>query len=188
MWNGGYHLLVQAQEKKEVLRVLNCNDKSEEFGLSLTQEEAKELMVCRRETLKEQRRVEFGEGILPQLIEAFCDSQYIEQAEYVATLEELQSIFYLYKNESADMLTDEELITFMREQFEGVCYGSVEYLSETCLARFAQGIRGGNREYTKSKQGDEYGTNAREGAYERLSEETHWDRELYFDALEKLND
>lgn len=45
-----------------------CNEKTETFGLSLTEQEAQELVVCRNESLKKYRRVEFGNGILDKLI------------------------------------------------------------------------------------------------------------------------
>lgn len=65
----------------------------------------------------------------------------------------------------------------MREQFEEVCYGSVEYLEETCLERFARAVRAGYRRYVR-RQGH--------GEYERLSEEMRWDKELYLLSLKDL--
>ena len=62
----------------------------------------------------------FGEGILPQLIFVFCDSQYIDQNNYVETLKAAAGDFYLYKNEMLDEITDAELLEFMKEQFETV--------------------------------------------------------------------
>ena len=53
----------------------------------------------------------------------------------------LQESFYLYKNESLDELTDDELLEFMKEAFDGRCQGSLEYLEETVLEEFARNIR-----------------------------------------------
>ena len=105
-------------EKNQLQKVMETNKKTEQFGLELTQEDAKLLVEARGEELKRQKRVEFGEGILPKIIFAFCDSSYIMQDSYVETLCRLQEIFYLFKNESMDLLTDDELLDFMREQFE----------------------------------------------------------------------
>ena len=85
--------------------------------------------------------VEFGKGVLEKLIYAFCDSSYIYQENYVDTLSRLQDIFYLYKNESMDELTDDELIEYMRKTFDETCHGSLDYLEETCLEEFARNIR-----------------------------------------------
>ena len=109
------------------------NEKTQKFGLVLAVEDAKMLVERRRETLQEQQRVEFGEGILPKLIFAFCDSAYICQNNYADTLMRLQEIFYLYKNESMDELTDDELLEYMKRAFDGECEGSLEYLEETVL-------------------------------------------------------
>ena len=100
----------QLSEKNEITAVLNTNQYTERFGLVLSEEEAKLLVQERFESLKEQQRVEFGKGILDKLIYAFCDSAYIFQDNYVDAITRLQEIFYLYKNESMDELTDDELI------------------------------------------------------------------------------
>lgn len=81
------------------------------------------------------------------MIYAFCDSDYIDQENYAETLARLQEIFYLYKNESMDDLTDDELIDFMREAFDKECRGSLEYLEETCLEQFAREIRSNTRKF-----------------------------------------
>lgn len=121
--------------------IAEMNETTQKFGLVLTVEDAKMLVERRRETLQEQQRVEFGEGILPKLIFAFCDSAYICQNNYADTLMRLQEIFYLYKNESMDELTDDELLEYMKRAFDGECEGSLEYLEETVLEEFARDIR-----------------------------------------------
>ena len=37
-----------------------------------------------------------------------------------------------------DELTDDELLTFMKEQFDTVCFGDTDYLGDTCLEIFSQ--------------------------------------------------
>lgn len=81
-------------------------------------------MLARREIVKKQERVEFGEGILPKLIAVFCDSCYINQENYEELIEELLDTFFLFKREAEEQLTDDELLAFMREQFDKVCFGS----------------------------------------------------------------
>lgn len=134
-------LLELLSGSKQMEQVIHMNQKTEKFGLVLTEEEAKILVERRKENLREQQRVEFGEGILPKLIFVFCDSPYIFQENYVDTISRLQEIFYLYKNESMDELTDDELLDFMKNAFDGECEGSLEYLEETVLEEFARKIR-----------------------------------------------
>lgn len=125
----------------QLQKVVSCNQYSEKFGVRLTEEEAKVLLLARKDSLKEQERIEFGDGILPKIIVAFCDSPFIYQDNYVATLEALQNIFYLYKNESLDELTDDELLEYMKDHFDGECQGSLDYLEDTSLERFARNVR-----------------------------------------------
>lgn len=172
-----FQKLQALQARKEQLKILSCNEATQEFGLSLTDDEAGQLMECRNETLREQKRVEIGESVLPKLIMVFCDSPYLEQDGYAEALMELQDVFFLFKNESMDEVTDDELLEFMREQFDDVCYGSAEYLSSTCLERFSRAVRAGYRGYQRS-QG--------KGEYTQFSQEMRWDRELYWEAMSEL--
>ena len=63
-----YEIMLATRQKQELERVLECNQKTEKFGLVLSQEEAKQLMEARKNALINNQRVEFGEGILPKII------------------------------------------------------------------------------------------------------------------------
>jgi len=140
-------MLTLLSEKNQLQKVLNCNELTEKFGLTLTEENVKGLLEKRKENLREQQRVEFGEGILPKLIFAFCDSSYLYQSNYVEVLMQLQEVFYQYKNETLDELTDDELLEEMKLAFDGECAGSVEYLQETILDKVARDVRELQSEY-----------------------------------------
>lgn len=163
--------------KNSPVEVLKTNQVTEQFGLTLTEEDAKLIMKERTNVLREQRRVEFGEGIVPKIIYEFCDSDYIDQNNYVETILRLQEIFYLYKNEMRDEVSDSELLHFMKEQFETVCFGDPGYLEGTCLADFAQAVRAGYNGYRHS---DGY------GEYKKFDEVTRWDEKLYYEVLKDL--
>ena len=91
-----------------------------QYGLpeTLSQEDAQLVLEGRKEELKVQKRVEFGEGITSRIIYEFCDSDFIDQNNYVSTLIRLQEIFFMFKNEMQDEITDDELLHLMKEQFE----------------------------------------------------------------------
>ena len=170
--------LLELTKRKEELALLSAmNQKTERFGLVLREADIKELAECRNQSLKKYGRVEFGRGILDQLIYVFCESQYISQHNYLSSLERLQDVFYEFKNAALDQMTDDEVLTFMREQFETVCAGDLDYLEETCLEVFTAAVRAGYRGYTAS------GGN---GEYEQFDEVTRWDKELYLQALREL--
>ncbi len=167
LWNGQTYL-VQVRE---------TNRYTEQFGLTLSETDTELLLEEKNRVLKAEQRVEFGQSILPQIIYAFCDSSFLSQNNYVETLARLQEMFYLYKNEMQDEITDGELIHFMKEQFETVCYGDLDYLEGTCLDIFAQAIRAGYRGYQKT-QGY--------GEFEQFDIVPRWDKELYLAALREL--
>lgn len=169
--------MVLLQKQNQLAKVMETNQLTARYGLVLSEQDAELLVEERSHVLREERRVEFGAGILPIIIEQFCDSDFIDQQNYVDTLIRLQEIFYLYKNEMQDEISDEELLHFMREQFEDVCFGDLGYLEGTCLRIFAEAIRAGYRGYQAS-QGY--------GEYSRFDEVKRWDRELYLEALNNL--
>lgn len=119
-----------------------CNVLTEGYGLTLSHAQALALAQRRVEALRATDRVEFGEGILKKLIFAFRSSPYLCQQNYEETLGELQDIFYHFKNESGESLTDDELIEFMRTTFDGKAQGSLEYLAGTALDRLCRELRG----------------------------------------------
>ncbi len=138
---------LKLSEQNQMNLIRTTNEYTNQFGLCLTDDDIQDLLIRRRECLSEQQRVEFGTGILDKIIFAFCDSNYIYQDNYVESIARLQNIFYLYKNESMDELTDEELITMMRNAFDDECQGSLEYLEETYLDQFARNIRARTRRF-----------------------------------------
>lgn len=165
------------QQKNQLGKVLASNEASARFGLYLTEEDAGRILKERTNTLRAKQRVEFGESIVPRIIYEFCDSAYISQDDYVETLIRLQEIFFLYKNETEDRMTDDELLHLMKEQFELICFGDLDYLEQTCLLHFAQAVRMGYGGYQASEGRGEYG---------KFDEVTRWDYELYFEALKAL--
>ncbi len=158
-------------------KVIETNAYTKKYGLVLNQEEAEILISERKNSLKEQKRVELGQSVLPKIIYEFCDSAYINQENYLETLIRIQEIFFLFKNEMLDELTDDELLHFMKEQFNTICYGDLDYLEGTCLDVFAQAIRAGYRGY---KETEGY------GEYKKFDEVQRWDRELYVETLREL--
>lgn len=165
------------QRQNQLARVLETNQRTECYGLTLSEEEAGLILEERGRALKEQKRVEFGEGILPKIIDEFCDSAYLDQEHYVEILIRLQDIFYLYKNEMMDEITDDELLHFMKEQYEEICFGDLDYLESTCLSNFAQAIRAGYSGFRASDGRNGYG---------QFDEVTRWDHELYMETLREL--
>ncbi len=134
--------LVNVRALKEVLV---CNDLTSRYGLSLTKMQALELIKIRGDSLRANGRIEFGGGIIDKIIKVFCDSDYLSQENYAETLGELLEIFYYYKNEALDDLSDDELIDLMKNYFDGTCAGSLELLRNRELDKEARDIRRGHQ-------------------------------------------
>jgi hypothetical protein len=125
-----------------------CNRLSAPYGLVLSAQQLQTLTQCRFAALKAAGRVDLGGGILPALIAAFCDSPYLAPATYEADLAALQEMFYTFKTDCRERMSDDELLHAMRLLFDGRAQGSLEYLAGATpelLADAAQGIlpRGG---------------------------------------------
>lgn len=123
------HFLAEAAKNE----IRECNTFCERFGLSLSEEEIAGLVESRARALRSAGRVEFGGGILPKLIFAFCDSPFVDRDTFAELLTELQEAFYYYKSEAMDRLSDDEIIEYMEQVFNGPAQGSMEYLSGTSL-------------------------------------------------------
>ena len=169
--------MILLQEQNQLRKVIKTNESTERFGLCLTEQDAKLILEERKNSLAEQKRIEFGEGIATKIIYEFCDSDYIHQSNYVDTIIRLQEIFYLYKNEMQDEITDDELLHLMKEQLENLCFGDLDYLESTCLYNFAEAIRAG---YSGYKGSDGY------GEYSKFDDVKRWDYELYLETLKEL--
>ena len=135
--------LQKMSEQYQVNQIMKTNEESKENGLTLTEEEATALVAARGDTLREERRVEFGDSISPKLIRTFADSSFINQEDYAEIIARLQEIFFLYKNESMDMVSDDELLGIMKNAFENESGGDLEYLEGTALEAFARSVRAG---------------------------------------------
>ena len=129
-----FPMLQQAQKTAMAEALRKTNSLSEKFGLSLSESQIASLTKARVSSLLETGRVEAGEGVLPKLIYAFCDSPFIFRDEYCQTLAALQDLFYTFRNELEDALTDDELILAMQRLFNGPAQGSLEYLENVTVS------------------------------------------------------
>lgn len=153
-------LLIQRQAVEEIEK---CNEFTSNFGLILSHAEVVELVETRKIALKSNGRIEFGGGAIDKIIREFCDSPYISAYNYADTIHQLTEIFYFYKNETLDLISDDDLIKFMKDSFDGKCQGSMDLLSERELAKMSRNLRYGyapdyseDMEYDEEDEDEEY--------------------------------
>lgn len=116
------------ENSDSVSSILSCNDILESHGLQISAQQALELAKGCQASIRESRRIEFQEGITAELLRVFCDSPYLSQRELADTIMDLTDLFYTLKNDTCDQIPDTELISFMKEAFDGECHGSMELL------------------------------------------------------------
>lgn len=143
--------------KNEMREILNCNDFSKEYGLILSKEQVLDIINTKNNSLKDNGRVEFDKSVISLIIKEFCSSNYIEAVKYVETINELIELFYYYKSETFDILTDDELIEYMKDEFNGKCQGSIDLLYKK-LEIIADNLHNGLPAYNNDdfKEKDDY--------------------------------
>lgn len=140
--------LIQEQAVGEILL---SNEYSEQFGLQLTRTQALELVETRTRALRSSGRVEFGSGIVGKLASAFCSSPFLSQDTYAETLHDLVELFYTYKSETWECISDDGLIGYMRSRFDEPCHGSLELLGGRELYRLVRQLRIGLEEVAEDE-------------------------------------
>ncbi len=130
-------------------RLLNelhaANERSARFGLTLSAQSMVELSKARVVALRDHGRIELDGSAITLIIEGFCDSPFLQQEDYEATLLELTDAFYYFKNACGDQLTDDELIEAMRERYDAYD-GSVDAVTGTTLEALCRARRFGFEE------------------------------------------
>lgn len=148
--------LINDDEENEILKIEECNKLTNKYALMLNEKQIYNLLEKKRDVLKSTGRIEFRNGVVEKIIKEFCDSPYINQDDYERILNELIEMFYEYKNQTLDMVADDDLIKFMRRAFDGICKGDIEYLSGTIMYKMKNEILKGKR-INEIKVGDDFG-------------------------------
>lgn len=130
-------------QKQAVNEIMAINEATRQFGLTLTPKQAVDLVETRTLALQQTGRIEIGGGMIDKMITAFANSSFLTSYNYAETLNDLVELFYYFKNETLDQVSDDDLIQFMNKAFNGVCQGSLELLAGRELVRMAHNIRFG---------------------------------------------
>ncbi|NLO20451.1 MAG: hypothetical protein GX119_00420 [Syntrophomonadaceae bacterium] len=108
--------------------ILEINQLSERYGLILDTIGALEILKTRNQALRDYGRIELSNEPIKNMIKTFCSSPYIHKHNYVEVLSELIDIFYCFKNETRDLISDQELLSLMKEYYDTSCSGSLDLL------------------------------------------------------------
>jgi len=131
----------QLSKKEQVNKVLECNNRTLNFGLALTQKQVEQILETRDQALQTNQRIEFQSTIIEDIIEEFMDSEFITKYNYAEIIEGLIEIFYYYKDATEEYnLSDEEIIHYLKVAYDGVCQGSLDSLYEEQLSKLIDSI------------------------------------------------
>lgn len=116
------------QKEIRLNEILEMNQESRQYGLSLSADQASAVISVRNQVLKSYGRIELDISVTKKIIKEFQSSPHILQEDYVEALNTLHEIFYHMKNVTDDRIGDDELIEMIRDSFENTCEGSLELL------------------------------------------------------------
>ena len=121
--------------------LLRGNAVTERFGLTLTPEQCGRLLERRASALRETERIELGEGILPKLAVALCDSPCVGPENWEETLGGLTELFYHFKGACGERLGDDELLAALVRLYNGWAGGCADRIADLdgrAMLRFAR--------------------------------------------------
>ena len=99
------------------------------------------LIQTGKDSIREQDRIEFGKSATLKIVDKFMRSSYISQEVYAETIAGLIEVFYEVKEESLDILTDDEVIDIMFDFYENESGGSIEILQNRDMDYLCRKIR-----------------------------------------------
>lgn len=168
--------------------ILALNEVSRNYGLVLSEEEARELSDTRNTALKENERIEVGVGAVEKIIKRFCTSHYVTKENYTYILNEVTALFYYIKSDTEDKINDDDLIDELFRRFELRCNGSVDTLVSVEGERIIRMVNSGEQYYEWYADRDELdydsGTGMREAPRDNIYESYGED---YFDEEERTD-
>lgn len=115
----------------QVDEILKESEKYKKTGLILSREDAIEIIKVREQVLQNYGRIEFGIEVIKNLIQNISVSDFICEEEYVSIINELQELFYYMKNETEDLIGDDEIISILDKLYNNSCAGTIELLKES---------------------------------------------------------
>ena len=125
--------------------ILALNEVSRQYGLTLSEEEARDLSDTRNTALRENERIEFGSEVMKRIVERFCASRYLDKSNYADVLNEITYYFYYIKAETGERIGDAELVEEMFKRFELFCRGDIDRFEEKEIDRIIRKINLGKK-------------------------------------------
>lgn len=123
--------LATIQNKHFAKQLVALNDKTQEYGITLSASDCADIAEFRSEALLETERLEIGLGAAGRIIEEFCNDGYVDNKNFRQTVEDLLECFYTIKTETDDRANDDQVMEFLHYLFDTVLGGDTSKIYET---------------------------------------------------------
>lgn len=133
--------------------LLAINETTKQYGLILTEQDAKNIIEVRNSVLCSYGRVDLGIDVTKEIIKNLSVSSFINNENYIYSINELQELFYYMKNETEEKIPDDELITLIKDFYENTCWGSMEFM-KGALTQYAEEFRRQEQKKETIEKGD----------------------------------
>lgn len=130
--------IIGSGDKKLIKELIELNPYSRSNGLVITEEIAREITEARHTALKNNGRVELKTDVTARLVRAFSESPYIFQEDFSFVIAEIIDLFYHIKNETENSISDDDLISEMRNVFNNTCHGDIENMQSKGLEKIVR--------------------------------------------------
>ena len=169
--------------------LLALNETTWERGLTLTEEEARELSETRSTALRDNDRIEFGTEVMRRIMDRFADSRYVDKYSWADVLNEITYYFYFIKAETEDRIGDGALVEEMFIRFELYCRGDLDRFEQKEVERIIRKINMGSA-YTRWYAEEDYLDPADfgRGTPDSLLDDTYTERPEDTEALRGTED
>lgn len=132
--------MLNLKKSVEEKGILELNEITKDKDLYLSEKDIEGLIDNKAIILKENGRVEVGGTTIRNIIESFYDSPFIDKDNYLESLEELTSIFYKYQQEFYGVLSDEEILIYLKEEFDNIVMGTFTLLESDSLEKLKENV------------------------------------------------
>lgn len=132
--------MLNLKKSVEEKGILELNEITKDKSLYLSEKDIEDLIVNKAIILKENGRVEVGGTTIKNIIELFYDSSFIDKDNYLESIEELTNIFYKYQQEFYGVLSDEEILIYLKEEFDNIVMGSFTLLESDSLEKLKENV------------------------------------------------
>ncbi|MBE6638251.1 MAG: hypothetical protein E7616_02180 [Ruminococcaceae bacterium] len=120
-----FSLIVPSPNTTQQL-LLKTNERTEKYGLVLTEAQAMELALTFQTSLSENRIIEVGCKGVSKLLEAFAASCYVDNSNFADIVNEMTEAFYHIKRQAPLEINDNAVIAAMVDFFDNISHGSIE--------------------------------------------------------------